>query len=135
MSCVACPFNYVNISQNQKEDLLRFEVSAIANYKYYKEIEIRSRIRVSLIVLLISLMIYVLFKYRDDKTVVEIINNLPLMIFVCLFFIITIKHSCKNLFKSTNYIKSLNKTLKAFNLHVDKKSLKLCIIGSLQKEQ
>eukprot|EP00366_Plasmodium_knowlesi_P003628 XP_002261125.1 hypothetical protein, conserved in Plasmodium species [Plasmodium knowlesi strain H] len=124
MSYALCPVYHVNINQPQKEDLLRFETSAVDSYKHYKEIETRSRIRIILVITLISLLAFV----------VDTINNIPLMSFVCLFFFLIIKHYYKSLFKSKGYMKSLNKTLKGFNLYLDDKSLKLCVIGSFAKE-
>ncbi|CRG93133.1 conserved Plasmodium protein, unknown function [Plasmodium gallinaceum] len=133
MSYAACPLNFININQNQKEDLLRFEASAIDNFKHLKIIEFKSRIRISLIIFVISLFIFLTYKFRNNKIIIETSNNIPLIIFVSFFFFFLLKYYYKNLFKSKNYIKSLNKTLKSFNLYLDKKSLKLCIIG-LKKE-
>ncbi|GAW79344.1 conserved Plasmodium protein, unknown function [Plasmodium gonderi] len=134
MSYATCPIYHVNINQTQKEDLLRFESSAVDNYKQYRAVEIHSRIRISLVITLISLLIFGSWKFRHDRTVIEMINNIPLMLFVIVFFIFSIKHYYKNLFKSKSYIRSLNKTLKGFNLYLDNKSLKLCVIGGFRKE-
>ncbi|KJP87882.1 hypothetical protein AK88_02486 [Plasmodium fragile] len=134
MSYVFCPVYHVNINQPQKEDLLRFETSAVDSYKQYKEIETRSRIRISLVISLISLLAFVTWQFREDRTVLDTINNIPLMLFVCVFFFLILKHYYKNLFTSKGYIKSLNKTLKGFNLYLDDRSLKLCVIGSFPKE-
>ncbi|CXI19650.1 conserved Plasmodium protein, unknown function [Plasmodium berghei] len=134
MSYASCHYNYVNINQNQKEDLHRFETSIIDNYKYYKRVENKSRIRIILTILIISFILYGIYKSRDNKIVIETMSNIPLMISVTVFLFYRIKSYYKNLFKSGNYIKNLNKTLKDFNLYLDRKNLKLCIIGNLRKE-
>ncbi|CAD2088173.1 conserved Plasmodium protein, unknown function [Plasmodium vinckei] len=134
MSYASCHYNYVNINQNQKEDLHRFETSIIDNYKYYKRVENRSRIRIVLTILIISFGVYGIYKSRDNKIVIETLNNIPLMISVIVFLFYRIKSYYKNLFKCRNYLKNLNKTLKEFNLYLDRTNLKLCIIGNLRKE-
>ncbi|KNG75437.1 hypothetical protein PFMG_01472 [Plasmodium falciparum IGH-CR14] len=134
MSYATCPFNYVNINPNQKEDLLRFEISAVDNYNHLKELETKSRIRFSLVILIISILMYYFYKYRNSNIIIETLNNVPLMSFTIIFFYFVIKYDYKNLFKSKDYINSLNKTLKGFNLYLDNKTLKLCLIGTLRKE-
>ncbi|KOB89047.1 hypothetical protein PFDG_04109 [Plasmodium falciparum Dd2] len=130
MSSATCPFNYVNINPNQKEDLLRFEISAVDNYNHLKELETKSRIRFSLVILIISLLMYYFYKYRNSNIIIETLNNVPLVSFTIIFFYFVIKYDYKNLFTS----KGLNKTLKGFNLYLDNKTLKLCLIGTLRKE-
>ncbi|SPJ09636.1 conserved Plasmodium protein, unknown function [Plasmodium sp. DRC-Itaito] len=134
MSYATCPFNFVNINPNQKEDLLRFEISAVDNYNHFKELETKSRIRFSLVILIISILLYYFYTYRNSNIIIETLNNVPLVSFTIIFFYFVIKYDYKNLFKSKDYINSLNKTLKGFNLHLDKKTLKLCLIGTLRKE-
>ncbi|ETW43792.1 hypothetical protein C923_01885 [Plasmodium falciparum UGT5.1] len=70
MSYATCPFNYVNINPNQKEDLLRFEISAVDNYNHLKELETKSRIRFSLVILIISILMYYFYKYRNSNIVI-----------------------------------------------------------------
>ncbi|KAI4840746.1 hypothetical protein MKS88_000981 [Plasmodium brasilianum] len=135
MSYATCPITCVNINQNQKEDLMRFEISAISNYKHYKEIEIRSRVRISILILLISVFIFITCKFRNYKIIIETLSNTPLMVCLFLFILFTIKYYYKNLFKSKRYVQNLNKALKGFNLYLDNKSLKLCVIGGLRKEE
>ncbi|KYO01343.1 hypothetical protein PGSY75_0720500 [Plasmodium gaboni] len=134
MSYATCPLNFVNINPNQKEDLLRFEISVVGNYNHLKELETKSRIRFSFIILTISLLLYYVYTNRNSNIIIEILNNVPLVSFTIIFFYFVIKYNYKNLFKSKDYINSLNKTLKGFNLYLDNKTLKLCLIGTLRKE-
>ncbi|VWU52214.1 conserved protein, unknown function [Hepatocystis sp. ex Piliocolobus tephrosceles] len=73
MSYATCPFNYVRISPNQKEDLLRFEKSAVHNYKYFKEIENKSKgsdkMRISLLLLVFFFSFYTAYKLRHNEIV------------------------------------------------------------------